>query len=219
MRWIVINLIMLMLIGSAYADSIRGKVKKGNELYQEGKYEQALAAYQDALLDDPLNEIALFNQGNAYYKLKKYKEAIETYQKVVGSENLQLSAKAFYNIGNARFQQNKLKESIEAYKKSLELNPDDIDAKYNLELARAKLKELADKKQMPNQQQQQQNKKIEPSEFAKQLKQQAEKLVDQRRYKDAYRLMTDGLKKDKTVAAFSDFIQRIKDVVDIVSAK
>ncbi len=220
MRWIVINLIALMLFGSVFADSIRGKVKKGNELYQEGKYEQALAAYQDALLDDPLNEIALFNQGNAYYKLKKYKEAIETYQKVVGSENLQLSAKAFYNIGNARFQQNKLKESIEAYKKSLELNPDDIDAKYNLELARAKLKELADKKQMPNQQQQQQqNKKIEPSEFAKQLKKQAEKLVDQRRYKDAYRLMTDGLKKDKTVAAFNDFIQRIKDVVDIVSAK
>jgi len=135
---------------------------------------------------------------------------------VVGSENLDLSAKAFYNIGNCYFQQNKLKESIEAYKKALELKPDDYQAKYNLELARAKLKEMADKQQ---QQPNQQNKNIEPSEFAKKLKEQAEKLVDQRRYNDAYQLMMDGLKKDKTVAAFRNFIQRIKDVVDILGSQ
>ncbi len=216
MRWLIINLLILGLTTLTFADSVRSKVNKGNELFKQGKYEQALAQYQDALLDDPMNEIALFNQGNAYYKLKKYKEAIDAYQKVVGSENLKLSAKAFYNIGNCYFQQNKLKESIEAYKKALELEPDDYEAKYNLELARAKLKELADKKQ---QQPNQQNKPIEPSEFAKKLKAQAEKLVDQRRYQDAYQLMVDGLKKDPTVAAFKDFIQRIKDVVDILGAQ
>lgn len=216
MRWLIISLLVLGLQQWAQADSIRSKINKGNEFFKEGKYEQALAQYQDALLDDPLNEIAIFNKGNAFYKLKKYKEAIDAYQKVVGSEDLDLSAKAFYNIGNCYFQQNKLKESIEAYKKALELKPDDFQAKYNLELARAKLKEMADKQQ---QQPNQQNKNIEPSEFAKKLKEQAEKLVDQRRYKDAYQLMIDGLKKDKTVAAFQNFIQRIKDVVDILGVQ
>ncbi len=218
MRWIVFNLILMLLVGSALAESVRGKVNRGNELFKQGKYEQALAAYQDALLDDPLNETALFNQGAAFYKLKKYKEALESFQKVVGSKNLQLSAKAFYNIGNCYFQQNKLQESIKAYKKSLELNPNDFDAKYNLELARAKLKELADKKQMQNKNQQQ-KKNIEPSEFAKQLKKKAEQLVEQHRYNEAYELMMNGLKQDQTVAAFRDFIQRIKDVVDIVGAQ
>ena len=216
MRWLICSLWVFALLHFSLADSVRGKVNKGNEYFKQGKYEQALAQYQDALLDDPLNEIAIFNQGNAFYKLKKYKEAIEAYQKVVGSQNLDLSAKAFYNIGNCYFQQNKLKESIEAYKKALELKPNDYQAKYNLELARAKLKELADKKQ---QQPNQQNKPIEPSEFAKKLKEQAEKLVDRRRYRDAYQLMMDGLKKDKTVAAFQNFIQRIKDVVDILGSQ
>ncbi|MCD6376360.1 MAG: tetratricopeptide repeat protein [Caldisericaceae bacterium] len=216
MRWLIISLLAFGLFQGAMADSIRSKINKGNEYFKQGKYEQALAQYQDALLDDPLNEIAIFNKGNAFYKLKKYKEAIDAYQKVVGSENLDLSAKAFYNIGNCYFQQNKLKESIEAYKKALELKPDDYQAKYNLELARAKLKEMADKQQ---QQPNQQNKNIEPSEFAKKLKEQAEKLVDQRRYNDAYQLMMDGLKKDKTVAAFRNFIQRIKDVVDILGSQ
>ncbi len=218
MRWINISVLVLLMIGFALPDSIRGKVKKGNDLFAQGKYEEALAAYQDALLDDPLNEIALFDQGDAYYKMKKYKEAIEAYQKVVGSKNLQLSAKAFYNIGNAYFQQNKLKESIEAYKKALELNPNDRDAKYNLELARAKLKEMA-KKQKRQQNGQNKQKPIQPSEFAKKLKARAEKLVDQHKFRAAYRLMMEGLKKDPTVAAFGGFIKRIKDVVDILGEK
>ena len=218
MRWVSISLLILLLIGASLADSIRGKVKKGNELFTQGKYEEALAAYQDALLDNPLNEIALFDQGDAYYKMKKYKEAIDAYQKVVGSKDLILSSKAFYNIGNAYFQQNKLKESIEAYKKSLELNPNDKEAKYNLELARAKLKEMAKKQKTQNKQQNKQ-KPIEPSEFAKKLKAQAEKLVDQHKYQEAFQLMMNGLKKDRTVAAFQGFIKRIKDVVDILGTK
>lgn len=197
-----------------FGQGIRSKVEEGNVLYKQEKYEQALARYQDALLDEPLNEAALFNRGNALYKLKKYDESIESYQKVVGSKDLLLSSKALYNIGNVYFQQNKLQESIQSYKKALELNPNDYDIKYNLELARAKLKELSEKKQMPNQNQQQ--KPVQPSEFAKQLKERAEKLVEQRKYAEAHQLMINGLKKDQTVAAFQDFIQRIKDVIDIL---
>ena len=43
--------------------------------------------------------------------------------------------------------------------------------------------------------------------------------MDERRYKEAYQLMMDGLKKDPTVAAFQDFIKRIKDVVYILGVK
>ncbi len=209
--------ILFFLICASNAQGIRSKVNKGNQAFEKGDYEQALTYYKDALLDDPLNEVALFNQADALYKLKKYDQAIETYQKILGSKDLQLSAKAFYNIGNAYFKQNKLVQSIDAYKKALELNPDDFEAKFNLELARAKLKELSKKQKQQNQQQQnQQQKKIEPSEFAKKLKAQAERLVAQNKYREAYQLMADGLKKDQTVAAFQSFINRIKDVADIV---
>lgn len=138
------------------AQSIRTKINNGNEKYHAEKFEEALTNYNDALLDDPLNEVAIFNEGTANYKLKKYDLAIESFQKLAGSEDLNVSAKAFYNIGNAQFQQDKLQEAIAAYKRSLELNPDDADAKHNLELARAKLKENAQKQPQKNQQQQNQ---------------------------------------------------------------
>jgi hypothetical protein len=67
-----------------------------------------------------------------------------------------MDSKAYYNIGNSFFKQDKLQESIEAYKKALDINPNDRDAKYNLELARAKLKESSEKQQQQPQQNSQQ---------------------------------------------------------------
>lgn len=56
---------------------------------------------------------------------------------------------------------------------------------------------------------------IIPSEFAKKIKAQADKLIAQTQYNAAFSLLTDALKKDKTVAAYNDFIKRTKDIVEI----
>ncbi len=162
MKYILILSAAFFLFQAASAQSIRSKINKGNEEYDQEKYEEALSAYQDALLDDPMNEAGVFNKGDALYKLKKYDEAVEAYQKILSGKDINLSAQSYYNIGNAQFQQNKLQECINSYIKSLELNSDDFDVKYNLELARAKLKELADKQ--PQQQQGGQNQKQQSGE-------------------------------------------------------
>jgi tetratricopeptide (TPR) repeat protein len=149
---VAVVILLSMHTSTVFGQSIRSKVNGGNTQYQEEKYEEALNSYQDALLDDPKHNIATFNQGDALYKLEKYEKAIESYQKVIGSTDLLLDSKAHYNIGNALFKQDKLQESIQSYIRALDLNPDDQDAKYNLELARAKLKEMADKQQQQPQQ-------------------------------------------------------------------
>ena len=122
-----------------FSQSLREKVNNGNELYNQEKYDEALNSYQDALLEDPQNEISHFNEGDALYKLEKYDKAIEAYQKIFGSQELNLEAQTYFNIGNSYFKQNKLQESIESYIKALDIDPTDQDTKYNLELARAKL--------------------------------------------------------------------------------
>ncbi len=148
------------------AQSLRGKIDEGNEKYEQELYEEALNRYQDALLEDPKSDVVNFNRGDALYKMEKYDKALEAYQSVLGSKDLSLVAKAYHNIGNSFFKQDKLQESIDAYKKALDLNPEDQDTKYNLELARAKLKEMADKQQQPQKsgQQQQQQKQGEQGE-------------------------------------------------------
>jgi Ca-activated chloride channel family protein len=190
--------------------ALREKVKAGNTHYYSDKYDEALNSYQDALLEDPQSAVAHFNQGDALYKLEKYEEAIESYQKTVASKEIELEALAYFNIGNAYFKQDKLQESIAAYIKALERDPGDQDAKYNLELARAKLKESADKQQSQPEQQ-----NIEPSDYAKKLLEQAKQLVAQHKYEQAYQLMVEGEKRDQTVAAFRAFTTRVKDIVDI----
>jgi hypothetical protein len=49
------------------------------------------------------------------------------------------------------------------------------------------------------------------------MKKQAEKLVEQQKYTEAYNLMMKALQVDQTVNAFKDFIQRTKDISDINS--
>lgn len=143
------------------AQSLRTKVNAGNEYYKAAEYEQAINKYKDALLDDPLSEIALFNEADALFKMEKYEEARQGYQKILATKDLNLASQTHFNIGNTFFKEDKLTESIESYKRALELSPNDFDAKYNLELARAKLKEQSEKQQQnpdQNQQNQQQNK-------------------------------------------------------------
>jgi Ca-activated chloride channel family protein len=155
---ISIILILLFAFGSTsvWADLNRSKVKAGVKAFDESQYDKSLQHFQDALLDDPENPLGHYNVAEALYKNKKYEEAIKSYQKSLNSEDITLREKAFYNLGNSYYQMNKYQEAIQNYIKALELDPNDQDAKHNLELVRAKLKEMADKQPMQNQQQNQQ---------------------------------------------------------------
>jgi len=156
---ISIILILVFAFGSSsvWADLNRSKVKAGVKAFEDSQYDKSLQHFQDALLDDPENPLGHYNVAEALYKNKKYEEAIKSYEKSLNSQDIALREKAFYNLGNSYYQMNKYQEAIQNYIKALELDPNDQDAKHNLELVRAKLKEMADKQPMQNQQQQQQN--------------------------------------------------------------
>ena len=130
-------------------DPVVTKNNKGNEHFAKEEYNDALAAYQDALLEDPESPELHFNIGNVLYKGERYGEAMEKYRRALSSDDITFPEKVHYNMGNAQFRQGQWGEAIASYKEALKLAPDDMDAKFNLELAQAKLKEQ-------NQQQQQQ---------------------------------------------------------------
>lgn len=206
-----ILLVLLVLNIGLSAGVDQSKIKKGIEAYDKEQWDEALNYFQDALLDDPENPQLHFDVGAVQYKKQKYEDALQSFEKAILTQDVKLQQLSYYNQGNTYYQLNKYQEAIQSFKKALDLDPNDQDAKYNLELVRAKLKEMADKKQQQDQQQQ----KMEPSEYAKQLKAQADILVAQRFYQEAYRLMEQGLQSDPTVAVYQAFINRIKDVVDI----
>jgi tetratricopeptide (TPR) repeat protein len=136
----------------------RKQVAEGNKYFAEEKFDEANNKYRDAEVSNPESPIVHFNIGDALYKKRKYEEALEAYRKSIQKgDDVQLQAQSYYNLGNALYRLNKWPESVLAYQQALKLNPDDKDAKYNLEYVRAKMKENAQKQPQDQQQQQQQS--------------------------------------------------------------
>ena len=155
----LIGLLLLSLAINLYAD-IGSIMRKGNGQYRQEKFEDALKTYQEVQVLEPDNPDIRFNIGSALYKLNKFNEAIPEWQLSLVSKNKKTKAAATYNMGNASFKGGQLDPAINFYKLSLGINPNDMQAKQNLEFA-LKVKEEMKKQQKQdtskqNQQQKQQ---------------------------------------------------------------
>jgi tetratricopeptide (TPR) repeat protein len=192
-------------------DVDKSLLNKGLQAYANADYEQSAEAFAAALNRAPQHPLLNFNYGAALYKKGDIDGAQKAFEAALAADDPTLKRDAYYNLGNALFLSEKYQEAIEAYKAALKLSPEDRESKYNLELAQRKLKA----KQQEQQQNQEQQPPIEPSEFAKQLKAQADILVSQKLYKKAYDLMMRGLRSDETVAVYQSFINRVKEVAKI----
>lgn len=153
---ILFLILNVFFVISAFAQGGHKQVTAGNKLYAEEKYDEANNKYRDALVENPESSIINFNIGDVQYKKRHFEEAIKSYEKSTSSDEIKVQSGSYYNIGNTLYKMGKLPESISAYKKALELNPEDEDAKYNLEYVRAKLKDKSEKQPQENQQQEQQ---------------------------------------------------------------
>jgi len=143
---IVILLFSFALLGvhTSSADDFSGAVKAGNKSYGKADYESAMRHYQDAEIEKPEEPKLHYNMANTLYQQERYEEAIERYNKAFYTEDPKLEAQTYYNQGNSLYRAGKLAEAIQAYEKCLDLTPDDMEAKYNLEFVRKKLKEMMD---------------------------------------------------------------------------
>jgi tetratricopeptide (TPR) repeat protein len=146
------------------------ELREGNNKYLAGDYDEAKRRYDKIIAEEERFENkkeAIFNSGNALYRMKKFDDAESDYRKIAENAILPpiLRADAYYNIGNGYFTRAKdaqgeqkeslLKDAIKHYKESLKLNPNDLQAKQNLEFAKALLKQEEEQKQGNNQNNQQ----------------------------------------------------------------
>ncbi len=130
----------------------------GESAYQSKKYPEALKSFLDAQISDPKNTNLKFNLGNSYYKNNDFEKALNLYASTATQGDKKLEQSSLYNLGNTAYRMGKLPEAIEYYKKALEIDPNDQDAKYNIEFVREELKRRMEenKKQQEKQQQNQQ---------------------------------------------------------------
>jgi Ca-activated chloride channel family protein len=160
LRKVVIALSLLAGVPVALADSAGSKNKNGNRLFEQGKYEEAQKAYQEAQIQKPDRPEPLYNAGNALIKQKKYDQALQQLNQAISKADKGLQSWGWYNAGNALYEMGQFRDSASAYIQSLKLNPADRDAKYNLELALKKLQEQQQQQSRQNQKNDEQGKEV-----------------------------------------------------------
>jgi Ca-activated chloride channel family protein len=201
--WITV-VMAIVWANPALAESFSSLNKKGNKAYQDAAelsekgeknesleaYERALKFYRDAEIEKPESPEVSYNIGNVNYQREKYEDALEKYYRALSVDEPENQAATYYNMGNALYRAGKYPEAIQTYQKCLDINPDDEDAKYNLEFVRKKMKEMLDKEaqrqqnQQKQQQQQQQEQQEQKSQEQEQNQQPEEKQQQQAQPQD-----------------------------------
>lgn len=199
MKTTINRIFILVLALSCFAGSysVSRKNREGNELYQKGQYADALKKYSDAMTEAPEESELYFNIGDVLYKQSQFQDAMKLYEKSLSGGKTGPRSEAFYNMGNSKYRAAKgpsdidsLKDAISLYVKSLEINPGDFDAKYNLEFVQRQLE-----KQQQQQQQQKEQQKQEKQE--KQEKQQEEQKKEEDKEKKEKKEEDQGKKEQE----------------------
>jgi Ca-activated chloride channel family protein len=118
-----------------------------DELYREGRFDEAEKAYAVSDMNKPKDIRYRYNRGCAAYQNSDFKGARAAFSSVLRrTENEEIQFKAAYNLGNAAFKENDFKTAVAHYKEALLSNTESEDARYNLELSLRELEKLKKKK-------------------------------------------------------------------------
>jgi Ca-activated chloride channel family protein len=136
--------------------------REAARLYGEGKFDDAAARYNQALIDAPDSTLLHFNLGDAEYRRGQFDAASRAFQAIPDD------AAAEYNRGNALFRTGEAAaeekpeealrhwaEALIAYRRAIALDAADEDAKFNYEWVTRKIDELRQKLEDQQQQEQQ----------------------------------------------------------------
>ncbi len=116
--------------GIALTSDIVNELDKGNLLFSEKKYAEALLAYEDILKNNPDVFIIYKNIGNCYFAMEKYDQAVDFYLKLF--EKQPTSAETMTLIGNSYANAKNMEKAMEWYGKIPFEQIKDIDTLYNI---------------------------------------------------------------------------------------
>jgi Ca-activated chloride channel family protein len=152
-------------VQAAPAEVVR-MVNQANALYTGGEYEKALDAYAKASVECAECPELAYNRALVYYRMRDFTKAREMFNEALTTRDLDLEERTKFNLGNVAYSQalEKLSNINEAighaqtainhYRDALDLKPDDVDARTNIEIANLLMKDLLDKQKKQQEEQQ-----------------------------------------------------------------
>ena len=164
--------LILCLVGSKTVDASPAKAEK---FYNEGNYLDAKENYREAIEKSPGDKRLYYNLGSTEYRDGSFDEAEKAFRLALETDDIDIQKNTFYNLGNTRYRmgEKSLKthpedtiklweQGIKDYKNTLNLDPENEDAEFNLDFITEKLEAL--KKQLEQQNQEKEENQTEHSQ-------------------------------------------------------
>src|SRR5262249_49505844 len=129
--------------GKAAHDWLQEPVQQAREYVKTGRFEAALPAYQQALERQPynwvlMNEVAHF----LTFPLRSPAAGLDMARAALAC-NPSCSADLWNMLGDSLFALGRVEESRQAFRRALEINADDVPARYNLAFVYIRTREYA----------------------------------------------------------------------------
>ena len=147
------NLTAALLFLLLTSQSALASANKAQRDFEKGEFDKAREEYDRLLTSRPEDPRLQYNSGSSAYAGKDYAKAAQRFEAALSATDKVLQQHAYYNLGNTEYRlgenesdpkqkQEQWEQSLQHFEKALNLEPNDQDAKHNLELVRQQLEEL-----------------------------------------------------------------------------
>lgn len=206
--------ILLLLPASWMQIGERNKaIEQAERYYAETKFEDAVRQHLLLISDFDLNsEEVRFNLALSYQNNGQEADAEKTYTDLISSSHPILPSFAANQVGVLQGREEKYEEALASFKTALLKNPGNEIARYNYEL----LSRWLDNRNEDEEKEKSENEdQMQPSNYAKRMKAEADALVDQFQFGQALDVMNKALEIDETVSYYEEFIKNLSEIREI----
>lgn len=137
-----VSVLVFMIMGSflfkgqAYADTVYSLMKSAEKAYEKNDYDKAVSDLTAAQVKEPSSSEIFYNLGNTYYRMGQYDAALKSFSGALEHSDDKEKGRIHYNMGNTRFRMQDYKGAIEEYEKVLKIDPEDKNARENIEFTK-----------------------------------------------------------------------------------
>ena len=188
---------LLLVAGTAVAQSDRQLVRQGNKQFKAGNFADAEVAYRKAVEKNPRNPQAVYNLGLSLMRQQKDSAAIQQFMDAGKMETNPIRrAQSYHNAGVICQGKRMYGEAIEVYKEALRNNPADDQTRYNLAVCKRQQQQQKQQKQDQKQDQKKEEQKQEQQQ--QQQKQEQQKQQDQQMSREnAEQMLNAAMQEEK----------------------